>query len=108
MARLHPALRRHAWNPLFWWNVLRCGDAWMACERCGYLNECVRYGEAVQQNYDALRETARKYRAAMPDIPDRIKGPEDKRVCIHCCAELREVHGDHASFGSPSLIGGAS
>jgi hypothetical protein len=87
MTELHPALQRHVWNPLFWLKVWKARHKWIPCERCGFLNECLPYGESVRSNYAALAEYG--YR-----VPDRVLGPEDKRVCIHCCLEMREAHGD--------------
>lgn len=60
---------------------------WRACDRCGFTNECLPYGETVRSNYAALE------RSGMPQ-PTTVNGPEDKVVCCHCCDALREAYRD--------------
>lgn len=60
---------------------------WIACERCGFTNECLPYGKTVRDNYDALEK------AGLPQ-PAHVNGPEEKIVCVHCCFELREAYRD--------------
>ena len=94
---LHPALRRHVLNPLFWWRVFQARDSWQACERCGFVNECIPYGQVVRDNYEAIE------RDLGTPQPESIRGPEDKRVCWHCCAEMRESYGDHPNLPPPRM-----
>lgn len=87
MARLDPTLLKHVWKPWFWWRVLKTGDNWRSCERCGFLNECLPYGRTVRENYAALEKLGRPQR-------ESVRGPEEQRVCIRCCMEMRESYGD--------------
>ncbi len=90
MATLAPALRRHVLNPWFWWAVFKNRNNWMNCERCGYVNECLPYGESVRANYEALKVMG------IP-TPTDVKGPEAKKVCVFCLEEIRSAFGDRVS-----------
>jgi len=89
---IDPMLSGQVWRPSFWLRVYRLGDKWRKCERCGFTSECYPYGESVRANRGALAKDG------LPQ-PTEIYGPEEKQVCMTCCYEMRQAHGDGAVLG---------